>query len=273
MNANHSASLKSNLGFSLFRSIEVLHKVSPDCRKSWDQLPTDLLERILRQGRTYGVQMLLNLQLVSKAWKAATPRAFSGHLSIKIQHGKATKFARICRDLPSISSLEIQSQQEAFDLSPIFSSCSGLSSLVLGHNTTSRRSNYLALDAALLPSGLRHLEIDHWTFDITHLQHFRSVGITSLHIGQTENSLADFNELLQHLRGLKVEKSFSSILLSISRSRRSGFCNVNSSYTWLYIKDSFSASISSLLRSFATLRFIMPIKVFWSRQCTCPSSD
>ena len=171
------------------------------------------MERILRQGRKYDVHTLLTLQLVSKAWKEATLRAFSGHFTVKIWHGNAVKLARICRDLPSTSSLEIRSPSEAFDLSPI-SSCSGLSSLVLEHNIgglwTGRQEKYLVLDVALLPSGLRDLRTAYWTYDISRLQQFESVGITSLYPSQTENNLADIYKLLQRLQGLKVEPLLSN---------------------------------------------------------------
>ena len=169
--------------------------------------------------------MLLNLQLVSKAWKAATPRAFSGHFTVMIQQGKIVKLAKICQDLPSISSLEIQSHQEVFDLSPI-SSCSGLSSLVLEHRMNGRwtrsrcdrEREYLLLDVAVLPSGLRDLRTRHWKFDSNRLQHFKSVGITSLHLSKTRNKVADIYKLLQHLPGLKVKNSFSSMPFSLSCS-------------------------------------------------------
>lgn len=72
------------------------------------------------------------------------------------------------------------------------------------------------LDLAILPSGLRNLRTDTWTYDISRLQDFQSVGITSLHLSQTKNSLADIYKLLQYLPELKVQISFISFFTAAS---------------------------------------------------------
>ena len=158
--------------------------------------------------------MLYDLQLVSKPWKEAARRAFSGHLTVNIKNGDAAKLAEISKNLPNISSLEIRSQQKAFDLSPVCR-CSALTSLVLEHNLgglwTGRQRECLVLDVALLPSGLRNLRTDHWTYDISHLSDFRSVRMTSLHFSETKNRHARIHELLRHLPGLKVEGPLSTL--------------------------------------------------------------
>ena len=70
------------------------------------------------------------------------------------------------------------------------------------------------LDLAILPSSLRNLTTDTWTYDISRLQDFQSVGITSLHLSHTNNSLADIHKLLQYLPGLKVEILFLSFFFN-----------------------------------------------------------
>lgn len=105
-----------------------------------------------------------------------------------------------------MSSLEIQSHQEAFNLSPI-SNCSGLSSLVLKHHGdgfSRGGSIYNLLDLALLPSGLRELRTDHYSFDISRLQQFRSAGITGIHLRETKNKPEELHKLLQILPELEV---------------------------------------------------------------------
>ena len=212
----------------------------PACRISWDLLPSELLERSFKQ--TSNVQMLLSLRLVSKAWKAAAPKAFPGCLRVKIQaadHG-ATKLANVCKSLPNTTSLELQSRHTFFDVSPI-SKFSKLSSLVLKH-WSDKGSGYHLLDLAILPSSLRDLQIEHWTFDITTLQGFISIDITSLHLSKTRSRLADTYELLQHLPGLKVKNSLPSKLLRVSWSYRSTSSGLKSLPSWLYVKNSSAAA-------------------------------
>ena len=165
------------------------------------------METIFKQGKTYDIDMLLTVQLVSKSWQAATLKAFSGCFKIKIQNSEATKLIRLCQKLPNMSSLELKSRGNFCNLSPI-SKCTNLSSLVLDHRSDLFfGGNHNHLDPALLPPGLRDLRTYNWTYDMNRLQHFKSVGITSLHLCETWNRLPDIYKLLEQLPDVKVGNS------------------------------------------------------------------
>ena len=117
-----------------------------------------------------------------------------------------------------MSSLEIQSHQEAFDLSPI-SSCSGLSSLVLEHGSriwSSRQRNNLVLDLTILPSGLRSLETHNWRFVRSRVHHFKSVDITRLYLSEMKDTPGRICRLLGQLP-LKVKAPFLDASLPSSQ--------------------------------------------------------
>ena len=156
--------------------------------------------------------MILSLRLVSKAWKAAAPKAFPELLTVRMNDtdDAATKLANVCKSLPSTASLQIQSRHILFDSSPI-SGLSELSRLDLSHRSGGGSSHNL-LDLAVLPSGLRELRTQYWTFDSNRLHNFNGVGISSLdylEVSQTKNILADIYKLLQLLPELTVSNPFS----------------------------------------------------------------
>ena len=182
----------------------------PSSIVNWNQLPAELVEKIIREGTDFDPQMLLTLQLVSRIWKASTLRAFSGRFALEIQDSRFTILSRICKDLPSTTRLEITNSKRLLDLS-LVSSCSGLSSLWLKHrerHSLSIGPGFLELDLAILPLGLRELKTQLYRIDLDSLEHSGCLGITSLCLEKAQTTPAEIYQMAQLLPRLKVNALF-----------------------------------------------------------------
>ena len=100
----------------------------------WGRLSPELLELILdkyEQGSS--LQAYLELQLVSRSWNAAAKNAFKGSLEFTVADPNSTVVSRICRLLPNVSKITIETAGIELDLSAI-SALSHLTEAHLSHH-------------------------------------------------------------------------------------------------------------------------------------------
>lgn len=172
------------------------------------ELPQHLLELIvLRYGQEYASSKdVLNLRLVSKAWRSAV-QEYGGSIWIDVQ--KSTDLFGVCKFLPAMSSLYIYNPSLQIFLHPL-SSLSRLTHLditKLNPRGIDNEKYELLADLLLLPASLRDLVIWNCHVDPACFKHLKCVELTKLNIYWTTNTVAEICDLLQHLPQLKVTTS------------------------------------------------------------------
>ena len=166
----------------------------PDSR---GELPQEVLEIVVSKlRRRFSLQAYLTLQLVSKSWKAAVRNAFRGDLEVQIDDASSASISRMCRVLPGMSSLSIETPGLNFDLSPV----SALSSLVVLGLKNISDSVIPEADLKSLPTSLQTLVLS--GFHLRNLQHLRCVRLRELRM--VHENFDEVYPLLEALPSLKV---------------------------------------------------------------------
>ena len=166
------------------------------------ELPQHLLELIvLRFGQgCVTIKALLDLRLVSKAWKAAL-QEYTGTVGIDVE--TSANLFGVCRFLPAMSRLHISTPGLQFYLHPV-SSLSRLVHLDISKADDNNVANELLADLLLLPASLRSLVITDFHVDPACFKYMKCVELTRLAISWTTNTAAEICDLLQYLPKLKV---------------------------------------------------------------------
>ena len=177
---------------------------TPVCK----ELPQHLLELIvLKYGQECASSKdLLNLRLVSKAWRSAV-QEYGGSILIDVQ--KSTDLFGVCKFLPAMSSLFVYNLSLQVFLHPL-SSLSRLTHLditKLDPRGVDNEAHELLADLLLLPASLRDLVIWNCHVDPACFKHVKCVELTKLDVYWTTNTAAEICDLLQHLPKLKVTTS------------------------------------------------------------------
>ena len=175
------------------------HRRRPKGDSGWRGLPQDLLEVIvIKFWNESDLPAYLELQLVCKSWRAAVRNAPTKSVCVDLL-GPSSDL-RVCRVLPGMSSLEINSHGRAYDLSPV-SRLSRLTDLILV-NSRSHNEGSLEIDLRSLPASLRVLVIRGRGLRTTGLQHLMFVNLT--HLTCDFDTIRDAFDLLQDLPLLRV---------------------------------------------------------------------
>ena len=187
-------------------------------RANCDKLPEHLLELIVEKLCHNGWSPdLLNLRLVSKAWRDAVAK-YGAEITFELT--QATDLRDFCNSFPSLCSLKATSPGIQLDLSSL-PHRSQLSSLSLTNEIVDELGHTeLLIDLRLLPPSLRRLEISGARVEPFYFPLLHCTKLTRLTFAWTSNSTAEACQLLQLLPDLKVRLR-SSLVKCLGQSMSS----------------------------------------------------
>ena len=188
-------------------NILVWYRRRQKAKPCWNELPQDIFNLVFREleRSSNSCNIIAALRLVSKAWLQAVKQ---GPWTIRCNARSALTTEKICKALPSMSSLIVSCKRlGTFKLEPL-RELSGLTSLCLNGEIFQDTDKYVVeplVELRYLPSALQSLWLEACFLDPASFGRIDCPQLTRLLVECSQNTDSDIAELLSQLPAVQVQ--------------------------------------------------------------------